>query len=346
MSDKELRSIADVAQVKVAEDRLLHSATHQEVKEGLTTDVYFVKTREILNHLNLTETKVVADIFSSQAGVIAGIDEATNLLADKELKVWGLPEGSQMEEKEVVFRIEGEYNQFGIFETSLLGSLASASGWATAAAECKEAAGEIPVLCFGARHLHPAVAPVMERAAITGGADGASCILGAKLAGREPSGTVPHALVLTVGDTVKVAQAYDEIMPQGAPRIIIVDTFRDEAEETLAVADELEERLDGVRLDTPSERGGVTPGLIKEVRARLDQAGHEHVDIFVSGGITPQRIRDLKELGVAGFGVGSYISGAAAINMTMDIKEINGQPIAKRGRIPGPEENERLERLV
>ena len=53
-----------------------------------------------------------------------------------------------------------------------------------------------PVLCFGARHVHPAVAPVMERAAVVGGADGASCILGAKLAGLEPSGTVPHEMCI------------------------------------------------------------------------------------------------------------------------------------------------------
>ncbi len=34
------------------------------------------------------------------------------------------------------------------------------------------------------------------------------------------------------------------------------------------------DRLWGVRLDTPSERGRVTPELVKEVRARLDLAGH------------------------------------------------------------------------
>lgn len=76
---------------------------------------------------------------------------------------------------------------------------------------------------------------VMERAAVIGGVDGASCILAAKLLGREPSGTVPHAAFLIVGDSVKVAEAYDEFMPDDAPRIILVDTFKDEAEESLRV---------------------------------------------------------------------------------------------------------------
>jgi len=47
-----------------------------------------------------------------------------------------------------------------------------------------------------------------------------------------------------------------------------VDTFKDEAEESLRVAKALGERLAGIRLDTPGERGGVTPDLVTEVRAR------------------------------------------------------------------------------
>ena len=194
--------------------------------------------------------------------------------------------------------------------------------------------------------MHPAVAPVMERAAIIGGADGASCILGAKLAGQTPSGTVPHAVMLIVGDTLEVAQTYQRIMPPEAPVIVLVDTFKDEAEEALRVADQMGEKLQGIRLDTPSERGGVTPGLVREIKARLRQAGHAHVKIFVSGGVTPERITLLIEAGADAFGVGSYISGAPAVDMTMDIKEIDGRPIAKRGRIPGITESAGLEKIL
>ena len=67
---------------------------------------------------------------------------------------------------------------------------------------------------FWCKACHPAVAPVMERAAVIGGADNASCILAAKLLGREPSGTIPHAAMIMAGDTVSVAKAYDEIMPR------------------------------------------------------------------------------------------------------------------------------------
>src|SRR5690606_21530108 len=117
-------------------------------------------------------------------------------------------------------------------------------------------------------------------------------------------------------DTVAAAAAYDAVMPADEPRTILVDTFKDEAEEALRVAAALGERLGAIRLDTPSERGGVTPGLVREVRARLDQAGHTGVRIFVSGGLTPERIRELRAAGADGFGVGSYISAARPIDMT------------------------------
>jgi nicotinate phosphoribosyltransferase len=135
-------------------------------------------------------------------------------------------------------------------------------------------------------------------------------------------------------------------MPPSAARIILVDTFKDEAEEALRVARSLKERLQGIRLDTPGERGGVTPGLVWEVRARLDQEGFQHVKILVSGGLTPERIKELAAAGADLFGVGSYISRAPAIDMTLDIKEVENKPLAKRGRIPGITHNPRLQRFL
>ena len=154
----------------------------------------------------------------------------------------------------------------------------------------------------------------------------------------------PDSLVLIFGDTVEAALAFDRDLEPEIPRIVLVDTFKDEAEEALRVANALGDRLYGVRLDTPSERGRVTPELVTEVRARLDQAGFAHVRIVVSGGLNPDRIGQFKEAGapVDSFAVGSYISGARPIDFTGDIKEIDGRPIAKRGRIPGRTPSPRL----
>ncbi len=340
---KELKNLEDVERFHIASDRVFNSATHEEIIAGTTTDIYFIRTQEILRATGKNDTVVTAEIFASREGVMCGTKEAAALLVKKDVEVWALPEGENFTQREVVMRIRGRYSEFGIYETAILGMLASASGWATAARRCKEIAGSRKVFCFGARHVHPAVASVMERAAIVGGVDGCSCILGAKLAGINPVGTVPHTVMLIVGDTVEVALTYDSVMPPDAPRVILVDTFKDEAEEALRVAEALRDRLTAIRLDTPGERGGVTPGLVREVRARLDQAGFSHVGLFASGGISSERMPALIEAGIDAFGVGSFISRAPAIDMTMDIKEIEGIAVAKRGRIPGITENHRLQ---
>lgn len=343
---KELKGVKDVNELEINKERLFHSASHEEIIKGITSDIYFIKAREILRAVGKEKTPVTAEIFSSRAGVFAGAVEAGNLLKDKDVSVWSLEEGDEMEKKEVVMRINGPYDEFGIYETALLGILASASGWASAARECKSAAGDKPIFSFGARHIHPAVAPVMERAAVIGGADNCSCILGAKLMNNDPVGTVPHAAIIVIGDTVETALIYDQVMPADSPRIILVDTFKDEVEESLRVAEAMKEKLSGVRLDTPGERGGVTPTLVQEVRANLDQAGYSHVQIFVSGGITAERIPELKNAGADAFGVGSYIADACSLNMTMDLKEVEGKPRAKRGRIPGLQNSSRLKKLL
>jgi len=344
--NKPISSVSEAENYSINSNRKFFSATHEEIEKGLTTDIYFLRAQEILRYLRLENTMVTAEIFPRDEGVFAGIQEVFNLLKDKKIKLWSLEEGEKFKLKDTIVRIEGPYCEFGVFETVILGFLASSSAWATAARKCKDAAGAKKVVCFGSRHIHPAVAPVMERSALIGGIDGASCILGAKLSGKEPQGTIPHTVIIISGDTIKAAQAYNVCMPKDVPRIILIDTFKDEAEESIRVAGALRKDLLGVRLDTPSERGGVTTDLVKEVRARLDQAGFSYVKIFVSGGLIPERISILSKESVDAFGVGSYISDTSPIDMTLDIKEVEGKPIAKRGRIPGKIENSKLKQIL
>ena len=321
------------------------------VLSGETADVYFAHTIDILRHEGLNPVATM-EVFSSRAGILCGMEEVkallTRVLSEGNREVWALAEGEAMDQKEVVLRITAPYQSYGLHETAIDGILAHGSGWATAARRCVEAAKGIPVISFGVRHVHPSVVGIMDYSAIVGGCTGCSSIAGAKLAGIEPSGTMPHALIIIIGDTVKATLAFDKYMPPEVPRVSLVDTFKDEAEESLRVAEALGKRLNSVRLDTPGERGGVTIDLVKEVRAWLDLAGFSKVGIFVSGGIDPERITYFIESGapVDGFGVGSYISGAKPIDFTADLHEVDGKPIAKRGRTPGITPNPRLKRVM
>ena len=323
----------------------------EAVLSGETADIYFAHTIDILRHEALNPVATL-EVFPSRAGILCGLEEVKALLArvlpEGNREVWALKEGEAIDSKEVVLRITAPYQSYGLYETAIDGILAHCSGWATAARQCVEAAKGIPIISFGVRHVHPSVVAVMDYATMIGGCAGCSSIAGARLAGVRPSGTMPHTLIIIIGDTVKATLAFDKYMPPEVPRISLVDTFKDEAEESLQVAEALGEKLDSVRLDTPSERGGVTADLVKEVRARLDLAGFNKVQIFVSGGINPERINYFTETGapVDGFGVGSYISGAKPIDFTADLHEVEGKPIAKRGRTPGITPNPRLKRIM
>ncbi len=325
------------------------------VLSGATADVYFARARAILQAERL-DPVVTMEIFARGGGVLCGAEEVLGYLREalrdcldgpRRAIVESLSDGDPFAEREVVMRIEAPYLAFGLYETAILGILAQCSGWATAARRVVEAAAPIPVIGFGARHVHPSVADHMDYASVVGGCVGASTPAGARLAGLAPTGTMPHALILIFGDTVRAARAFDRWIEPDVPRIVLVDTFKDEAEEALRVAEALRDRLWAVRLDTPAERGRVTAELVKEVRARLDQAGHDHVRIVVSGGLDAERIGYFKEQGapVDSFAVGSAISDAGPIDFTGDLKEIDARPIAKRGRIPGRSANDRLRRI-
>jgi nicotinate phosphoribosyltransferase len=317
-----------------------------DVLSGDTADVYFIRAQEILR-LEGVNPVVTMEVFTSREGILCGMREALALLKrvlPSQAEVWALEEGDTMSAKEVVLRVTAPYGSFGLYETAYLGMLAQQSGWATAARSCVEAAGGIPIVSFGARHVHPRVAPRLEYAALVGGFVGCATPAGSRLGDVSPTGTIPHALILIFGDTVEATRAFDRHIALEVKRVALVDTFKDEAEESLRVATALGDKLWGVRLDTPGERGRVTPDLAIEVRARLDQAGFEHVKIVVSGGIDAERVRLFVEKGapVDVFGVGSAVSSAPPIDFTADIKAIQGRPVAKRGRIPGITNNPRL----
>jgi len=318
---------------------------------GPASDIYFQRAANTLAGAGL-DPVVTMEYFGDRAGVLCGMGDVLDLLRrslDGAGQVWAVEDGSQMAAGEVVMRVVAPYSCFGRLETAILGMLASCSGWATAAREIVEAAGGTRVISFGARHVHPLVGPIMEHAAVVGGCAGCATPLGAERAGlAAASGTMPHAMILIFGDTVRAALAFDEHMPEDVLRIVLVDTFKDEAEESLRVAEAMGERLRGVRLDTPWERGRVTVQLVKEVRARLDLAGHRHVGIFVSGGLDAERVRQFVAAGapVDSFGVGMGIAAAPPIGFTADIKEVDGRPRTKRGRIPGVTPTPRLQRAI
>ncbi len=326
--------------------RRFQIATEEEIKKGETTDVYFVRTNEILQKEGLTEQRVVAEVTTGSLprdwdwAVLAGVEEAVHLMEGISVDVESLPEGSIFRPKDhrgtrlPVMTLEGRYLDFSLYETPLLGLLCQASGMATMAARVRKGAGkDSTILSFGIRRAHPVLAPMIDRACYLGGFDAVSSLIGARLLDLHPTGTMPHSLIVSIGDQVKAWKSFNKYMPKDVPRIALVDTYYDEKTESIMAAEALGKDLYGVRLDTPASRRGDFAEIIREVRWELDARGFDKVKIFVSGGLDEHSVGRYARAGADGFGVGSAVSSAPAVDFAMDIVEIEGRPVAKRGKL-------------
>ncbi len=324
-------------------------ALQDEIKAGEVTDIYFVRARRIIEEKG-ADRRVVAEThaYSFPSGyswaVLGGVEEVAWILEGKPINVYAMEEGEVFRVYEPVLAIEGRYTDFGVYESSILGILRHASSVATKAARIKLAAGDKALLFFGIRSVHPAIAPMVDRYAFIGGCDAVSGTLGAKLLGVKPVGTMPHALILTMGGQVPAWKAFDEVMPGEVPRIALADTLSDERMEALMAAEALGERLHGVRFDTPSSRRGDMKKIVREARWTLDLMGYRHVKIYVSGGLDEEEVRELRDL-ADGFGVGTSISFPPSIDLALDIVEVEGKPFSKKGKLPGRKQVYRCSRF-
>ncbi|MFC7131351.1 nicotinate phosphoribosyltransferase [Haloferax chudinovii] len=314
----------------------------EAIRDGVATDAYFERTEATLRHAG-KNPRVVAEVTADQFPdgdfeLFAGVTDAAELLSGRDIDVDAVPEGTLFDGGPVM-RIEGDYLEFARLETSLLGFLSHASGCATAALEARAAAPDSTVLSFGARHVHPAIAAMVERSALVAGLDGFSHVAAGEILGKEASGTMPHALLIAFGrgHQAEAFRAFDEAVPEDVPRVALCDTYGDEVEEVLQAVETLGDDLDSVRLDTTSSRRGDFRHIVREVRWELDARGHEDVGIFVSGGLGPVELRHLRDV-VEGFGVGGYISNADPVDFALDIVEVDGEPAAKRGKLSGVKE--------
>lgn len=318
---------------------MFHTADLKDIIDGKITDVYFERTLRILRAKGINPAVRAEFIVkglpeSWQWAIFAGLEEAIYLMKHLKIKVRAMKEGTVFYPYEPVMEIEGRYQDFCVYETAILGLICQASGITTKAARFKKLAGERLVVSFGARRMHPVLAPMIERNAYIGGCDGVAVIKSGEIIGEDPMGTMPHALIICMGSTVEAMKAYDEVLEPKFKRVALIDTFLDEKFEALNVAEAMGERLFAVRLDTPSSRRGNFYRILEEVRWELDLRGYKDVRLFVSGGIKEEDIPLLNPL-VDAYGIGTSISNAPVVDYAMDIMEVKGKPLAKRGKWSG-----------
>lgn len=311
------------------DERTYDLLTAADIDSGRATAAYFLRTEEILDELG-EDPHVVAELSAPEGwSVLTGLKDAARMLSGHPVDVYAPPDGTVVSGGPVL-RVEGPYRAFARYESPLLGFLAHASGIATAAMRVRAAARDRTVLSFGTRRQHPALGAMVERAALVGGVDGIGNVAGGEVIGVKAGGTMPHSLVICLGDAERAFVAFDATLDESVPRTMLVDTFCDETVGAVTAAEALGERLDGVRLDTTASRRGDMRGIVEEVRWELDRRGYDEVEILVSGGVDAAEVRRLRDVADA-FGVGGAIANADPVDLSMNVVEVDGEARTKRG---------------
>lgn len=236
------------------------------------TDKYFLRSRQILATENINPI-VRYQVFSRGEGIVNGVDEAVDFvkgIVGRRAKIFALRDGQDFQPLETLMVIEGRVQNLVELETVYLGII---SGGLTGEIDLREirrnaeaivqAAEEKQVIYFGARHFHPSLDREIAQQCHDAGFVGTSTDVGAEAWQVQGLGTIPHALILSYeaymhenniagNSTAEAARAFDEYIDPHVPRIVLIDTFNREFEDTLA-SYERAARMDGIRVDTCGE---------------------------------------------------------------------------------------------
>lgn len=306
------------------------------------TDKYFTRTRQILEAEELNPF-VRAQVFVRQGpGTVAGVDEAVQLLKENvdfsknKGAVYALKNGMKYSPKETQMIIEAPIQDIVELETLYLGIIAGetskqndgsfiqGSAIRQRMQDIVDAAGNRPVLYFGARHWGYKEDEIIARAAFEGGAVGASTDAGAEIIGAKGLGTIPHALeniyAWKCGSehaVLEATRAFDKIISSDIPRIALIDYNNKELDDSLSVVNTLKD-ISALRVDTcgenlaqgayrPEQRAqfeqdlgrtleipeedkkywfgnGVCVSGVYSLRKALDEAGHDKVGLILTSG--------------------------------------------------------------
>jgi nicotinate phosphoribosyltransferase len=282
---------------------------------------------DYLQKLRFSSSQIAAlqatGIFASAPSRFWSLLENASFTGD----VWAVPEGTAIFPHEPILRVEAPLWQAQLLETYLLNAINYQTLIATRAARLRDIAGsEATLLEFGTRRaFSPQASLWAARAALAAGFDATSNVLAALKLGRQPSGTMAHALVMalkaTEGSEAEAFEAFHRYFP-GAP--LLIDTY-----DSIAAAEHLAARiksgemeLSGVRIDS-----GDLVMLSQQVRKLLPG-----VSIFASGDLDEWEIARLKADGaeIDGYGIGTRLVTGTPVNGVYKLVEIDGMPTMKR----------------
>ena len=262
-------------------------------------------------------------------------DDALDYLRDFsfEGEVWAVPDGTLVLGDEPVLEVTAPLPAAQVLETALMNAVQFDTLVATKAARCVLAADGRSVVDFGFRRAHGLDAGIRAaRAAWLGGCAATSNVEAGRRFRIPISGTMAHSFVQAFDREVDAYRTFAADHPEGTT--LLVDTYEvhagiDNAIEVIRSLGAQDVHVGAIRIDSePLDE------LTRWARERLDTAGLEEVQIFLSGGLDEFAVADLVQAGVPadGFGIGSALvtsKDKPTLDMAYKLVEYDGRGRAK-----------------
>jgi len=223
--------------------------------------------------------------------------------------IFAIPDGTPVFANEPILTVKAPIIEAQIIETIILSYLNAGIMYTTAAKRVTEAAGDIPIMEFGARRaLGPDTAVLASTYSIIGGCVATSNVLAGEEKDIPISGTFAHSFVTSFDTEYDAFKAYANTYPNNC--ILLVDTYdtlKSGVPNAIKIANYLHNKgyeLKGIRIDS-----GDLAYLSKEAKRMFIEAGFPNVKICLSNGLTERTIRSLKEQGaqIDSIGLGDNI---------------------------------------
>ena len=244
--------------------------------------------------------------------------------------LYAIPDGQIVFRNEPIVTVVAPAIECKIMETAMLSITNGHVAYATAAAKIVNAAGDVPVMEFGARRAYgPQAAIDASKTAIIAGCAGTSNVKAAKDYGLKAMGTMAHSQIMESQDEYTAFSQYAKAFPDH-PLFLAdtYDTIKSGIPNAIRVCKEQNIPLGGIRIDS-----GDLAYLSKEARKIFDEYAPE-AKICLSNGLTAEAIESLKRQGACfdSLGVGDNIAspdkrvGAVYKNSAV---EIDGKIVPK-----------------
>ncbi len=223
--------------------------------------------------------------------------------------IYAIKDGTPIFANTPILTVKAPIIEAQIIETILLSYLNAGILYTTASKRVTLAAGDIPVMEFGARRaLGPDTAVMASTYSIIGGCIATSNVLAGEENDIPISGTFAHSFVTSFETEYEAFKAYADTYPDNT--ILLVDTYdtlRSGVPNAIKTARYLRSKgheLKGIRIDS-----GDLAYLSKEAKKMFIEAGFPNVKICLSNGLNERTIRSLKEQGavIDSIGLGDNI---------------------------------------